>query len=298
MNTKNLKTMMTILETGSFQKAADQLNYTQSTITFQIKQLEEELSFKLFERIGRKMELTQAGKEVLPYIETILQAEEQIRNHGRELSEIVGELHIAVPDSILIYNLQPFIQEFTRRAPHVQLVINSISSDDIDQAIITGSADIGINCDKGNYAASIISKQLSPFKAVLVASAYADTSLLDFITPHQRKPLSMVCNEPNSNYQRGIADYFASKDIVLNPDMRMQSIEAVKRSVMNNLGIAYIPIFAIREELRSGALIAVDTEIKDRMYTSVCVYHKNKWMSPQMKLALKLLDERPEKEYV
>lgn len=96
----------------------------------------------------------------------------------------------------------------------------------------------------------------------------------------------------------GIADYFASKDIVLNPDMRMQSIEAVKRSVMNNLGIAYIPIFAIREELRSGALIAVDTEIKDRMYTSVCVYHKNKWMSPQMKLALKLLDERREKEYV
>ena len=60
MNTKNLITFKTILEAGSFQKAADRLNYTQSTVTFQVKQLEEELSLKLFEKIGRRMELTQA----------------------------------------------------------------------------------------------------------------------------------------------------------------------------------------------------------------------------------------------
>ena len=52
MNTKNLITLKTILETGSFQNAADKLNYTQSTVTFQMKQLEEELSIKLFEKIG------------------------------------------------------------------------------------------------------------------------------------------------------------------------------------------------------------------------------------------------------
>ena len=61
MNTKNLLTLKTILETGSFQKAADKLNYTQSTVTFQMKQLEEELSLKLFEKIGRKMERMRAG---------------------------------------------------------------------------------------------------------------------------------------------------------------------------------------------------------------------------------------------
>ena len=61
MNTKSLVTFKTILEMGSFQKAADRLGYTQSTVTFQIKQLEEELALKLFEKIGRRMELTQAG---------------------------------------------------------------------------------------------------------------------------------------------------------------------------------------------------------------------------------------------
>lgn len=298
MNTKNLLTFKTILETGSFQKAADKLNYTQSTVTFQIKQLEEELSLKLFEKIGRKMELTQVGKEILPYVETILQAAEQISNYGKDLSEITGTFRLAVPDSILIYNLQPFIQAFLHKAPNIRFVINSLPSDDINQTIINGVADIGVDCDKGNFPDTIIHKPLSPFKTCLVASPFIDAKELDFISPHQRKSLSMICNEPNSNYQRGINEYLERKDIILNPYMKMQSIEAVKRSVMNNLGIAYIPIFAIREELKNGSLIQIKTELDERMYTSVCVYHKNKWISPQMELALQLLDERPEKEYV
>ena len=60
MEFKYLHTFRTIIETGSFTKAAEKLNYTQSTITFQIGQLEQELSVKLFEKIGRKMVLTKA----------------------------------------------------------------------------------------------------------------------------------------------------------------------------------------------------------------------------------------------
>jgi Transcriptional regulator len=60
MDLKYLTTIKTILETGTFQKAANRLNYTQSTVTFQIQQLESELGMKLFERIGRRMVLTEA----------------------------------------------------------------------------------------------------------------------------------------------------------------------------------------------------------------------------------------------
>ena len=63
MNTRNLITFKTILEMGSFQKAADKLGYTQSTVTFQIKHLEEELDLRLFEKIGRRMVLTRNGTD-------------------------------------------------------------------------------------------------------------------------------------------------------------------------------------------------------------------------------------------
>ena len=102
-----------------------------STITFQIKQLEEELALKLFEKIGRRMELTQAEKDIMPYIDMILQGAEQISNYGKRLSEISGSLKLAIQDSILIYNMQPFMQAFTHEAPNVQLIVNSIQSGEI-----------------------------------------------------------------------------------------------------------------------------------------------------------------------
>lgn len=289
MNTKSLVTLKTILEVGSFQKAADTLGYTQSTVTFQIKQLEEELALKLFEKIGRHMELTQAGKDIMPYIDMILQGAEQIGNYGKSLSEISGTLKLAIPDSILIYNMQPFMQAFTHEAPNVQLVVNSIQSGEINQSIVDGTADIGINCEKDSYPDSVIHKKLGKYKAVLVASPFASNNLLDFITPHQRKPFSLICNEPDGYYQLDMDKYLSEKDILLNPPMKVQSIEAVKRCVMNNLGIAVVPTYSIGEELKNGSLMPIKTELDEKTYDSFYIYHKNKWISPQMELALDLL---------
>ena len=289
MNTKSLVTFKTILEVGSFQKAADKLGYTQSTVTFQIKQLEEELALKLFEKIGRRMELTQAGKDIMPYIDLILQGTEQIGNYGKSLSEISGSLKLAIPDSILIYNMQPFMQAFTHEAPNVQLIVNSIQSGEINQSIADGTADIGINCEKDSYPDSVIHKKLGKYNAVLVASPFANSNLLDFITPHQRKPISLICNEPDGYYQLDMDKYLSEKDILLNPPMKVQSIEAVKRCVMNNLGIAVVPTYSIGEELKNGSLMPVKTELDEKTYNSFYIYHKNKWISPQMELALDLL---------
>ena len=289
MNTKNLITFKTILEAGSFQKAADRLNYTQSTVTFQIKQLEEELSLKLFEKIGRRMELTQAGKEILPYVNMILQGAEQINNYGKDLSKIAGILKIALPDSILIYAMQPFIQAYLHEAPNIQLVINSLPSGEINQAVMDGTADIGVNCEKTHYPETIMHKSLGTYRAILITAPFTNNNLLDFITPHQRKPFSLICNEPDAYYQLEFAKYLSEKDIVLNPDMKVQSIEAVKKCVMNNLGIAVVPSYSVVEELKNGSLRPIKTEIDDKCYKSIYLYHKNKWISPQMELALKLL---------
>ena len=291
MNTKYLTTFKTILEAGSFQKAADRLNYTQSTVTFQIKQLEEELSLKLFEKIGRKMELTQAGKDILLYVDAILLGAEQIRNYGKSLSEITGTLKLAIPDSILIYTMQPFIQAFMHEAPHVQLVINSLPSGEVNQSILEGTADIGVNCEKEHYPDTIIHKYLGTYRAILVAAPFTDRSLLDFTTPHQKKPFSLICNEPDGYYQLDMNQYLLEKNIVLNPPMKVQSIEAVKKCVMNRLGIAVVPSYSVVEELKNGALMRIKTDIDERTYHSIYLYHKNKWISPQMELALRLLKQ-------
>lgn len=297
MDTKCLITLKTILEAGSFQKAALKLNYTQSTITFQIKQLEHELSIKLFEKIGRKMVLTQAGNDILPYIETILQATEQINNYGKGISEMNGTLRVVVPDSLLIYLLQPVIQIFRQKAPNVHLIINAMNCIDIREQLMDGSADIGIHCDVDKYPDTIVLKELGVFKVCMVAPPFIASKDLDFITPHQRKNLSMISSEPHSSYQKVITDYLTEKDIILNQTMEMWSIDAVKKSVINNLGISYLPMFAVEEELKSGTLIQIKTELDDKLYYSFCSYHQNKWMSPPMELFLQLVQKFLGKTY-
>ena len=152
----------------------------------------------------------------MPYIDMILQGAEQIGNYGKSLSEISGSLKLAIPDSILIYNMQPFMQAFTHEAPNVQLVVNSIQSGEINQSVADGTAEIGINCEKDSYPDSVIHKKLGKYKAVLVASPFANSNLLDFITPHQRKPISLICNEPDGYYQLDMDKYLSEKDILLN----------------------------------------------------------------------------------
>lgn len=292
MDTKNLVTFMTILETGSFQKAATQLNYAPSTVTSQMKQLEDELSIQLFEKVGRKMELTQAGKDILPYMERILQNVEQIMSYKKDASELTGTLRLVAPDSIFIYIMQPIIKAILHDAPNIRLVINSLPSDDINQAVVNGVADIGIDCDKGHFPDSVFHPASKPFQACLIGSPFLNPKELNFISPHQRKSIGLIYNEPNANYQKKIDAYLDEKDIVLRPPMKLQSIEAVKRSVMNNLGIAYVPSFAVEDELKNGSLLQLKTELDDYIFPAVCVFHKNKWISPQMELAFKILHEQ------
>ncbi len=298
MNTKNLETLMTIIETGSFQKAATRPDYTPSAVTSQIKLLENELSIKLFEKIGRKMELTQAGKDVLPFIEAILHNVEQLNNYKKDISEITGTLRLVAPDSIFIYNMQPIIKAILHTAPNIRLIVNSLPSHEINQAIVDGSADIGIDCDKGSFPESLIHKSLRSVAACLIASPFIDPREADFIMPHQRKPFAIIGNEPKANYQTALNEYLESKDIVLRPFMKFQSIEAVKRSVMNDLGIAYVPKFSVEDELRDGSLIQLRTELDGRLYPSVCVYHKNKWLSPQMEMAIQIIEEHTKVDLV
>lgn len=297
MDTKNLSTLVAIIETGSFQKAAMQLNYAPSTVTSQIRQLEDELSVKLFEKVGRKMELTQAGKDIMPFIGAILQNVEQISNYKKDISQITGSLRLVAPDSIFIYVMQPIIKAILHDAPNIRLIINSLPSDDINQAIVNGSADIGIDCDKDHFPDTVLHPASKPFQACLIGSPLLNPKELDFISSHQRKPVSMIYNEPNANYQKDITTYLNQKDIVLNPDMKLQSIEAVKKSVMNNFGIAYVPQFTIEEELKSGYLLKLKTELDNKFYPAVCVFHRNKWVSPQMELAFKILHKQLEIEF-
>lgn len=291
MELKYLVTLKTILETGSFLNAARKLNYTQSTVTFQIQQLEQELSIKLFEKIGRKMVITQAGKDVLPYIDTIIQSIEQLENFGKDMKQITGTLKISMPETLLTYRMQPILKEFREQAPGVKLSVQSLNCYTIRDQIINGGADIGIHYDVGGYGSTILIEKLIDFSLTLIACPALEQEYCDFITSKQRKPVCLITNDKCSIFQEAFDSYLKEKNIVLDGIMELGSVEAIKRSVVSNLGVAYLPRYVVEDELANGTLKELETGISDKKITAICSYHKNKWITPAMELFIRLLKE-------
>lgn len=106
MEIRNLVTFIRIAEVRNFSKAAEQLGYSQSAVTMQIKQLEKELHAQLFERIGRQVKLTQAGERLLPHALDILKAVSQAENIVREPGENVKFFR-----NIFLRNFKRFSEE-------------------------------------------------------------------------------------------------------------------------------------------------------------------------------------------
>ena len=291
MDLRNIMTVKTILAEGSFRKAAERLNYTQSTVTFQIRQLESELSLKLFERIGRRMVLTQSGKDILPQFDIILRALEEIRCLGEKESEPSGELRIAVAESLLLYRMQPVLGAFVKQAPKVRLTLHSLNCYDIKDALIAGETDIGIYFNVGGHLHTLDVVGLSDFECILVSSPKLSPRHRDFDTPNREKDASFVTNEPHSIYREMMEHFIKSKNIMLRNTIELWSVEAVKKSVASNLGFSFLPRFTVEKELKDRLLVEIPVTMQHRVITAVCAHHRNKALTRGMRLFKKILME-------
>lgn len=292
MEIKYLQTFKTILETGSFQKAAARLNYAQSTVTMQMQLLEQELSVKLFEKIGRRMVLTQSGSDLLPFINTALEAVAQMENYGKRDSELTGTLCVAMPETLLNYRMQPVIERFRELAPNVRLSLQMQNCYVIREQIMDGGIDLGVHYDVGGYGSSVIAKALSSYPLCLIASPKLLAQERDFVSSGQRKKVCLLTVDRKSVYHKRFDAYLTGAGIILDGEMEIESIETVKRCVASNLGVACLPRFTVERELKQGVLLELRTGPWDTQVETVCSWHKNKWITPAMELFIRLVKEK------
>lgn len=289
MELKYLYTFQTIVEEGSFSRAAKKLNYTQSTITFQIGQLEQELSAKLFEKIGRKMVLTKAGEQLIPYVSDVLNSVERMHCFESDLSAYQGAIHIGVGETLLCYKLPPALKEFCERAPKARLFLHSMNCYDIRNELLKGTLDLGVFYeDVGGIGSNLAIHPLSSYPVILVASPEIKAKYPDFTTPNQQIPVPFIINEPTCIFRQIFEQYLREKSIVLDHTIELWSIPTIKNLVRNNVGITFLPRFSVEKELECGSLVEIPTDMSNPCITAVCGCHVNKWQSPLMKLFVDL----------
>lgn len=292
MELKYLNTFRVIVETGSFTSAAKKLNYTQSAITFQISQLEQELSIKLFEKIGRKMILTQAGKLLVPYVNDVFRSIDKLYYFENDLLSYQGDLYIGIGETLLCYCIPPVLKKFRKIAPKTRLHIQSMNCYDIRDEVVQGTLDLGVFYeDIGGLGCNLSSYPLGNYQLKLVASPEIKQHYPEFITPDRIIPIPLIINEPTCIFRQIFEQYLSEKSISLDYTIELWSIPTIKNLVKNNMGISFLPAFVVEEELKCGELVEIPTAISHTKISAICAHHKNKWISPVMQLFINLCQE-------
>ena len=186
MELKNLRTFQAVVDQGSYQRAAERLGYTQSTVTVHIQQLEEELGVPLFQRVGRRMTLTQAGEQALAQTRELLLAAERLSQLGLERQAPSGTLRVDMAETLLCYKTQPVIQKFRKLAPQVRLIIRSRNCLDIAENVRSGTCDLGVGYDMDWSRDVLEVEPMGEYEVILLASS--EFCHPDFVTHNQRKP--------------------------------------------------------------------------------------------------------------
>ncbi len=145
MDTQQLQAFVTVARLGSFSKAAEQLYLTQPAISKRIDKLEQLLKVRLFDRIGRQVALTDAGKLLLPKAQQVLVTLDDTSRQLNNLSgEVSGDLRIATSHHISLHRLPPYLRQFQQQFPQVDLDIQFAESEIIYQGLLEGFWEVGI----------------------------------------------------------------------------------------------------------------------------------------------------------
>lgn len=272
-------------------KAADKLNYTQSTITFQIGQLEQELSAQLFEKIGRRMALTKAGEQLIPYVDDVLASVTRMRHFENDLTECQGDLQIGVAETQLCYQMPPILKKFHQRAPKARLFLRSMNCFDIRDELINGTLDLGVFYENvGGFGSNIKTYPLGDYPVTLVASPETKKRCPDFVTADQQIPVSFIINEQSCIFRQIFEQYLREKSILLDHTIELWSIPTIKNLVKSDVGISFLPKFTVQKELERGELVEIPTDLMGTRISAVCGHHKNKWISPLMQAFINLCE--------
>ena len=146
MELRHLKTFQAVADASSFTRAAAELGYVQSAVTTHVKALEEELGVKLFDRLGRRIALTAAGRELRPYVRRMVELSEEARTAVCGGGELAGIVTVSASETLCAHRMPPTVKELDKCHPEIKIrfVPSTTGALDADlvRAIYEGGIDV------------------------------------------------------------------------------------------------------------------------------------------------------------
>ncbi|MBR5187230.1 MAG: LysR family transcriptional regulator [Clostridia bacterium] len=289
MELRNLITFIHVAELGSFTKAAEQLGYSQSTISFQIKQLEDELGCLLFERINHTITLTERGHELISYAHQVRTLTDDFKESLMREEECKGHIHIVTPDSVCEEMIKSRYIDFHNRYPQISIKFTTADTTVMFDMLDHNEADAIITLDSHSYRKDyvIAKEQALPVHFVTNAkSKYVhlrDIKIKDIINE------PFILTEYGQGYRRVFDKELAKKSLEITPVLEIGRTDMITSILTESDMISFLPDFVTKPFVESGKLCYLDVCDLNIEIWKQLIYHKNKWMSKSLRAVMEYI---------
>ncbi|MEK4426092.1 LysR family transcriptional regulator [Solibacillus sp. FSL K6-1523] len=280
MDIKQLITFKHAAENLNFTQTAKILNFAQSSVTAQIKSLEDEIGKPLFERLGKRLILTEAGHQFKRYAEKMINLSQEAITAANGEEELTGTLTIGAQESQCTYRLPLILKEFKAAFPKVKLVFKPAHSDEMARKqLMEGLLDIAFIMDESKPDGSLKVERLIKEELKLVTSpnqSKSDFSIDDL------KHETLLLTEAGCSYRNIFEESLNSLGIYSLDKIEFASIEAIKQCVVAGLGVALLPEMVVKKDIEEGRMKELPWKSSiPPLYTQIA-WHKDKWITPPL----------------
>lgn len=233
---------------------AEKMFMTQPAITHRLKQIEEKLTFKVFNKLGNKFVITNEGLILndffTKYKSLLRETSDKINN---EYQQVSGVITIGSSDTLALYILPQVIKEFKNKYPNVIIKLTSNPSKIVSKELLSGKIDLGIaltNSLTSNF--DII--HLFTRKDVVIVSPQSTLANLKELNLKDLENNNLITLDEESQSRYFILDWFKKRKININIAMELASIEMVKKYVELDYGFSIVPEFSVENEIKHKQL--------------------------------------------
>lgn len=290
MELRNLITFIHVAELGSFTKAAEQLGYSQSTVSFQIKQLEEELGCLLFERINHTITLTERGHELVSYAHGVRALMDEFKENLTK-EELSGSIHIVTPDSICDDMINSHYIDFHEKYPSISIRFTTGDSALMLDMLDHNEADFIITLDSRLYNKDYIIAKEQPLSMHFVAKAASKFAGKKKLSVKDIVDEPFILTEHGQGYRRVLDRELAKMSLEITPVLEIGRTDIITAMIAGNNMVSFLPDFVTKDLVDSGVLCYLDVRDIHIDIWKQLIYHKNKWMSKSLKTFIDYVKE-------
>ncbi len=296
MELRELEAFVTVAQQRNFTRAADKLSLTQPAVTRQVASLERELGTRLLDRMGRTVEVTEAGRALMEYATDILRKVDESKQAVSEISHgSHGRLSIGASSTAATYILPGLLYEFSEKHPNVQVSLQTGPSGRVAELIAGNSVDLGVVMDRIS-APQLANVELGKYK--LAAVVYQGHSLARSpggtvlaVHPRELSDVPLIVMQSGATLRRHVEQIFRESDARLSVLMETDNVETIKKMVQARVGVSIVPQIAL-EGAASGLVVRPLTGVPSILQPISAVHRTNKYVTTAMKQFLSLLQTR------